>query len=492
MNQQSRGGLAKRALALVGVAALALVGTVAMSSAAYAAPANLPTTGGTLTIHKYEQPTPPGAPGTGAEITPPAGWSGVGGVTFTIQRITDVDLTTNAGWDQANVYAANPSSIDPADLVSEGSVLTAAGGTAPAATLALGAYLITETTGPASIVEKAAPFVVTVPIPDPTTGEWNSDVHVYPKNSLGSIDKSVTAPGAYGLGATVTWPIAVKIPTLAAGQSFTDFVISDPLPAQLSYQSYTLKVDGVDVPGALIAAPVVDSTGGTFTATLVGGATDLNTYLKANAGKTITLVITTKVVAIGTAITNVANASINNTDFTDNSITRWGDVRIEKLDNHDNALEGAMFQVFESCTVSGNVWTGVGSPISVTNGGTTTSTFGSDVNGVVHIAGLYVGDTGTPANDVTQRQYCVLETAAPAGYNLATPAGQNVMVKAGATVAPAFDATFVNPQKPPVNLPLTGSTGTMLFMLGGLALILTAGGVALVAASRRRQDSTSK
>ncbi|WP_449278836.1 SpaH/EbpB family LPXTG-anchored major pilin [Leucobacter sp. GX24907] len=483
MRHQDRGSGVRKVLAVIGTASLILFGAVAGSTAASAevSPANMPTGNGKLTIHKYEQPAGETPDATGNPLDPvPTDWEAMNDVPFKVERITNVDLTTNAGWDQANAYAANPASIPAANLVEVANAETAGGVVGPL-TLPIGAYLVTELdmTG-GNIVHKAAPFVVTIPLPDEATKGWITDVHVYPKNSVAEVDKDVTAPDAYGLGETVTWPIDVKIPTLPPNMSFTSFSISDTLDDRLAYEDYTLQVDGTDVPAAAVSVTEpTAATGGTF-----GAVFDVShAFLTTNAGKTITLVLTTTVVGPvhDGVIENVANVDVNGNEFAPDSFSRWGDLLILKIDEAERPLAGATFQVFAGeCGAEG----GVGTAISVTApGGAAASEFTSSSSGVVHIAGLWVGDEN---NDVTERDYCVEETAAPAGYDLADPAYQTVTVVAGTTEEGEYDATFVNPQKPPVALPLTGSTGTALFMAGGLALMLLAGGVALIASKRKK------
>ena len=97
MKTTPRRGFARRLTAALGVAALAAAGVLAAAVPASAAPGNMPTGTGTLTIHKYEQPSPAGgANNNGTAITVPGAWVALTGVNFTIQRITDVDLNTDA------------------------------------------------------------------------------------------------------------------------------------------------------------------------------------------------------------------------------------------------------------------------------------------------------------------------------------------------------------------------------------------------------------
>jgi LPXTG-motif cell wall-anchored protein len=49
---------------------------------------------------------------------------------------------------------------------------------------------------------------------------------------------------------------------------------------------------------------------------------------------------------------------------------------------------------------------------------------------------------------------------------------------------------LTNTQQTGPNLPLTGSTGTAIFMIGGLALIAAAAGAGLMVSRKRRDEVT--
>lgn len=503
MIEQDRGRFARRSLAAIGALALAMIGTVAASGAAQAAEDDdVPTVTqvgninpqaiGSVTVHKYQETgsstklNPAGPP-------PASGYTPLDKVQFSISKVTDIDLTTQAGWTTVAGLTVNPDgTITGHSMVPQaGPTETDGTGAVTFGNLGIGVYVVTEgaDNGGHNITSKAAPFIVTVPLPN--NNSWLYDVHVYPKNSVTSVDKTVTSPTSYGLGSTVTWPIKVNIPTLAPNTDFTSFSVSDVLDSRLEYVSYTLTA-GVDpVPNVTPTVPAAGTAGGTFTAELPMDAAG-QTFLRNHAGQDLMLTLTTKVVGIGDGdiVNDGANVTINDkTVHTPEPVTRWGDVIILKTDQGSPAkpLVGATFQVYAgACTVANNVATGSGSPISVTSGSpaTTTSTFTTGPDGTTTIAGLWVGDDSTPANDVTSRTYCVIETGAPAGFNIKAPGGWDVTVNAG--TSSEVDLTVDDPHKPPVELPLTGSTGTAIFVAGGLALILAAGGASLIA-SRRRQ-----
>ncbi|WP_158277182.1 SpaH/EbpB family LPXTG-anchored major pilin [Serinibacter arcticus] len=481
MNRSTPRGVVRRAAAALGAVGLVLLGAVALTTPAAAAPGNLPTADGSLTIHKFQQPTPANTePGDGSPITPPAGWVPLGGVQFQIQEITDVDLTTNVGWDLAASYGADPSTIPGASLTTVTTVTSAASGTTPTQTLPIGAYLVTELPSPAAtlpdgspanIVVTAAPFVVTVPIPD-GAGEWNSAVNVYPKNSVTSAEKTAGVPSASGLGSTVTWTVTVDIPALAAGATFDDVAVTDALDPRLEF-----------VPGSVTTSiSTTPATSPAFTVTHPGGLgglldieiTDL-AQLTAAQNEVLTVTFDTIVRGIG-EIPNTATAYINdaartNGIPTNTPITEWAAVEIVKHAAGDltNTLAGAVFTVH---LTEADAETGA-NPISVDGVTEFTSV---DPTGVATVAGLAAGD------------YWLREATAPVGYDLSPdlPLAFAVEVVDGDAVV---NLTVGNPQKPAIDLPITGGQGTVALLVAGGLLLATGTGVAIVAA-RRRQRGT--
>lgn len=470
-------GTARRVAATMGALAMAAFAAAGLATTAAAAPGNLPTEAGSLTIHKFEQPSPAGAANNSGEAIPvPGGWVALAGVGFDIQPITDIDLTTDQGWNLAAQYAADPALAT--QLGTTTSVITGADGTI-AQTLPMGAYLVTEKQSPnattvpagepANITMIAAPFVITVPVPT-DNGTWNSDVHVYPKNSVTSVEKSVGSPSEVGVGATLPWTISVKIPTLAAGEQFTSFEITDALDAKIAYVagSATLSIDGADVSFA-------DATAGQSVSINVT-ALDL---LAAHQGKTLILTFDTTVLEAG-EIVNTADIFINDPNHqhgitTNPATSYWGAIEILKHAKGDvtKTLEGAKFTVHatEADALAGT------NPIEVD--GEFEFTTGAD--GTVLISGLFVSNSAGET-----RTYYLHETQAPAGYDLVgTPI--QVTLTAGSDVATPVEVAVPNPQKPNIGLPLTGGAGTVALSMTGL-LLVGAGSLVAIAAQRRRSS----
>lgn len=187
---------------------------------------------GSITIHKFEYNPSSGATsqqGTGAEgEAAPPGAKPLGGVTFEIYKVQNEEWLKAYYGGQAAATGQDFSNIDASNYYSTNSttgaitvngskidtVTTATSGTdigvAKKDGLALGLYLVVETSFPDKVTSPAAPFLVSVPmtrIADTTTTnkltDWIYDVHVYPKNSTTYGQVTIEKKGYTGGGTGV-------------------------------------------------------------------------------------------------------------------------------------------------------------------------------------------------------------------------------------------------------------------------------------------------
>lgn len=187
---------------------------------------------GSITIHKFEYNPSSGATsqqGTGAEgEAAPPGAKPLGGVTFEIYKVQNEEWLKAYYGGQAAATGQDFSNIDASNYYSTNSttgaitvngskidtVTTATSGTdigvAKKDGLALGLYLVVETSSPDKVTSPAAPFLVSVPmtrIADTTTTnkltDWIYDVHVYPKNSTTYGQVTIEKKGYTGGGTGV-------------------------------------------------------------------------------------------------------------------------------------------------------------------------------------------------------------------------------------------------------------------------------------------------
>lgn len=208
-----------------------LLGSMSVSAfAADKTPVIDTTKTGSITIHKYTEGTATGTAASGKEDASqvPAGAVPIKDVGFTIYKVQDAAKL-------ANYYSTNPESLPAVSEYCTGSgknvqlkagvadnkvgdeVKTDVNGVAEFKNLALGLYLVVETTSPAIVTGPCDPFLISVPM---TTGgdDWLYNVHVYPKNSTAVGGLSLVKTGKAGAALKgVTFVLQKK-----NGDSWTD------------------------------------------------------------------------------------------------------------------------------------------------------------------------------------------------------------------------------------------------------------------------------
>ena len=525
--------LGRRAAAAAGVLTLAFLG-LAPSAVATETPnyGNIKTDAtGSLAIHKH-------LTGGGKDIGNPTGTpqnadskgAPVQGVVFTAYPITDINLKDPAGWDTISDLskAGVPDSActNPAAPTlgahkfgtPKVSPATNDEGLATITDMPVQAYLVCETTTPGNIVQKAKPFVVTVPHPNTAAGadgQWIYDVHVYPKNEAISVEKSIQEQklNGYGVGSLIKFPVSSTAPTLDAKSFYKYFQLRDTLDDRLTAVTATeVSLEGTTLDPTDYK---VDTKGQTVTVTFTAEGLK---KIKAAPGKKVSAVFQGKVTeARNGAITNRAQV-ISDTVYaeqpptpeeppanpndppTSNEVTsRWGDLLIKKVDNHQQGqdkagLQGAQFQLYKAKNAYAGTCTKdkEGDPIAIN--GETTLTTGSD--GTIGIKGLFVSDSIDEVGrdnkvNATERCYVLVETKAPAGYVL--PAGDDavtaVQVKAGTVTTD--NVTVENTKQSVPGLPLTGANGMLILTASGASLLMIAVGSVLVARYRERKQNAN-
>lgn len=468
-------GLGRKAVSAVLALVVGLLGLIGLGSAAFATgPGNIDSEAtGSITIHKYQNQ---GGTVSADAGSPDSTFTGpIEGVTFEVQKLNNIDLSTNAGW--AAVKDLDPTTVDQATLdqalteTTDDDGQAVFGKTGTESTLAVGAYLVTETSAPENVIRLADPFIVT--IPHNNNGEWIYDVNVFPKNPVSStVHKTIEEQTDLTLGSVVKFPVTTTAPQMDG--ALEHFVIRDTLSdalAPVGNGVESVTIDGVSATDSDYA--VVNETNGI--AVVFDGSVE---------AKEIVVVFAAEVIEAET-INNTAYVYVNHDISTEagketiwedpeeegipsNEVTTyWGNLIIQKVDEKGNALSGAKFEVRVP---------GTDDALSV-NG---EKVFESDADGFVRIDGLYVGDSVN--GNVTVREYAVVEIEAPAGYTLLDTA-TTVEVKAGQTTE-AFDTSITNTKQSVTELPLTGSSGAIVMTIIGLALV---GGAAILFTVSRRK-----
>ena len=461
---------------LLSLAAALTVGLLGLTAPAHADSADInPAQKATLTLHKCVQPENAGAPANGKEQAG-TGCNPIDGVKFTLYKVDGIDLTTPSGWEATKGLTAPESGTTVGSHTSTeiSEMTTSSGGLARWQNLDLGLYLVVETdTGSpdTKVVLGSKPFLVTLPY-HTDDNQWNYDVHVYPKNSVAGIEKTVddSIVQAKYNGDDVKWTITADIPRSGQGTEITSYVITDTLPAGLTLDNsrVTLGVkDGIN----FVNNDDYSCTGNlTCTFTPNGIA-----KLKANGGQKVVLTLITDVTDVSQAtngvFTNKAKVTINGIDSVEESATTtWGQLTVYKYDgSNEGFLSGAKFKLCktEACP-----------------------------NQDVLLAGLTTGSDGKVLFPVVRPDtYYLVEEEAPAGY--VKVGAQQVTVEAGVTEAPAQPTYPGKNYKPVANvkqtvpqLPLTGGIGQVALAAGGIGLLVIGGAVMILSrtAVKRKQS----
>ncbi|MBC9935789.1 MULTISPECIES: SpaH/EbpB family LPXTG-anchored major pilin [unclassified Leucobacter] len=501
----------RRGAAMLGATVLGMVALLGANTTANAAP--LPgdygnidfDRMGSLTVHKYlhQSGTVTGdisAPPASDDFTDP-----VAGVVFTAYPLlkdgSALDLSVAANWTGLKTVTPGAGCTAPAGFTLGTAVVlpaTDAAGAA-AASLPIGAYQICETAAPAEIIDRALPFILTIPMPHETG--WVYDVHAYPKNGKGEIIKSIDPQLNTGLGSVISFPVSVVIPTSA--DVWTGFAIRDTLDSRLT--PVTAANTAVTLGGAALDPSLytVTVTGQQVTMNFnAAGIEWLNLDPKnVQAGKTIQVVFAGTVTSVGDGvIKNTAVLWPNNPGFDpavrpplpSNEVkSNWGDLQVQKraagTTGAQGTLNGAVFEVYNAVAPYAASCTGAvqtGSAITV-NGATQ---FTSEGTGLITIPGLFVSDNVNPTKDALQRCYVLKEVAAPAGFVLPANPYTAVTVKIDATTI-ADNVQISNTQQEVPELPLTGAAGQVLLIAGGAAAVAVAMGLVLM--NRRREAASN-
>jgi len=525
--------LGRRAAAAAGVLTLAVLGLAPMAQAENANHGDINTEAlGSLTIHKHltGDGNPIGAPDGTASNDDGKG-APVSGVQFTAYEINGIDLKTSEGWTKVNALTNTGAIPDNACATPGQPTLpnytfgpsrvsgdTDRDGQAKIESLPVKAYLVCETKTPGNIVQKAKPFVVTIPHPNTAAkadGTWLYDVHVYPKNEKIEVSKTIQDQkvNGYAVGSKVRFPVTSTLPKLDDTSHYKYFQLKDTLDARLTGPTAAdVTLDGAPL-DATDYQVAVDGQTVTVTFTKAGLA-----KLKDLPGKNVQVIFEGTVSEAGDGSINNTAQLISDTTYattppdpseppadpgnpptTDTVTSNWGNLVIAKVDTNDKAqskagLKGAEFQLFKAKDAYAGTCSKEKEGDAISVGGQTTLTTGDD--GTINVQGLFVSDSVDGAGrdnkvNAAERCYVLVETKAPAGFVL--PSGDDavtaVKVKVGADATD--NVTIENTKQAVPGLPLTGANGMLILTASGAALLMIAVGSVLVARYRERKQTTN-
>ena len=378
-------------------------------------------------------------------------------------------------------YIATNKSISPVDTQT-----VDADGTATFANLAMGEYFIrpTSTTSVYQLMlQKLEPTVSggKYVIDDLTFGAKREEVSVDKAANKTSVTKKEK----------VTYTITVDIPTYASQAVDKSFYVSDLLPNGLTIDPASIKVqiDGTDVD---TAAYTLDTTAvAEYTFKLSVSAAQYTASWSANGGKRLVITYTATLnnndtTAVNVKQTNTVTFDYSNYPYVENSHKQKMDtvdvttfaIKIDKYVKNDEhaKLANAKFDLYRTAThaevIAGSA---VNIPYTNVNGIKLESDLVTDANGTATFAKYEANGTNY--------DYYLVETRAPSGYNILDNA-----VKVNFTdtevEATAGVYTVKVPNSSGILLPITGGTGTVIFTIIGIALMV--GAVVLFVVSRKK------
>ena len=476
---------------------------------------------GSITIHKYVKDANNGTTaGNGLEDNSNHG-TPLDGAKFKIQRLTTVDLTTQAGWEKLAGYNGNVDTAKAGGVEDAGEKTTAGGGLATFSGLPLGAYVVTETETPAGYVG-AKPFIITVPMTHPTElNKWVYDVHAYPKNSKAGIEKTVADENTPAIGSAISYTIKSDIPAVEA-LDFYDVVDQYDKRVELPEADIALKIingktgevaltKGTDF--TLVAADGTDGKTKFWTAEftaagrakLVANRKDDNTKVQMDlAGKVKDKVeadglFKNKAVLLPNAPSNgwtPNSGTVPPPDYPNSEVvSKFGKVKITKVSSVEDTkkLAGAEFQVYK-CTPQTKPtknFESVDAALDTKLSPAGKDTYVTDANGEVTIDGLRNNDWANNAAvaEADRGWYCLVETKAPEGFELQPRPIAFQVLESNSTADNEYTLnTTVKdvPKNGGFNLPLTGAAGIGVLIGAGALLVGGSGAIAL--ANKRRKE----
>ena len=474
---------------------------------------------GSITIHKLVKDDTNGmTAGNGLEDATATG-TPLDGATFTVEKLTNVDLTTQAGWEKLAGYNGNVDTAKADGTDAAITKTTAGGGLAVFDGLTVGAYLVTETATPPGYVG-SKPFIITVPMTHPTDlNKWVYDVHAYPKNSKAGIEKTVKDDTTPAIGSAISYTIKSDVPA-AEALDYYDVVDQYDKRVELPEANVALKlINGKTGEVALVkdtdyklkAADGTDGKTKFWTAEfteagrkkLLDNRKDDTTKVQMDLSGTVKDKVEADGLFKNQAIL-LPNAPSNGwkpnsgtvppPDYPHSEVvSKFGKVKITKVSAKDTAakLQGAEFEVYQ-CTPQSTPtenFESVDATLDKKLSPAGTSTYTTDANGEVTIDGLRNNDWENNEAVTNPGWYCLVETKAPEGFELQTRPIAFQVLQTNSTADNEYTlATTVKdvPTNGGFNLPLTGAAGVGVLI--GAGALLVGGSAAIALANKRRKE----
>lgn len=395
---------------------------------------------------------------------------------------------TNDSDELKTLLAGLPKYISEKNIAPVGSTQTvAADKTATFSNLAMGEYFIrpTSTTSVYQLMlQKVEPTVV--------AGKYVIDnVTFSAKHEEVTVDKTADKTSVTK-NEKVTYTIKVEIPTYASQAVDKSFYVSDLLPDGLTIDTDSIKVqiDATDVDASNYTLDKTATNDYTFKLSV-----DTDKYAErwsANGGKQLVITYTATLnndntTAVNVKETNTVTFDYSNYPYVGNSHKQKTDtvdvttfaIKIDKFvkDQEADKLAGAKFDLYRTLTAAEIAAGETGTPIPHTglNGKQLESDLTTDNNGAATFAKYEANGT--------KYDYYLVETQAPSGYNLLDNAVKVNFTDADVEATAGVYTVKVS-NSSGIQLPITGGTGTVIFTIIGIALMV--GAVVLFVVSRKK------
>lgn len=400
---------------------------------------------------------------------------------------------TNDSADLKTLLAQLPNYIIDKGIAPVGTQTVAADKTATFASLAMGEYFI-RPTSTASVyqlmLQKVEPTVAEV---DGKQTYVIDDVTFSAKHKEVSVDKAADKTSVTK-NEKVTYTIAVEIPTYAEGAVDKSFYVSDLLPDGLTIDTDSIKVqiDATDVDASKYTLDKTATNDYTFKLSV-----DTDKYAErwsANGGKQLVITYTATLNDNNTTAVNVKETNKVTFDYSfypyvENSHRQKTDtvdvttfaIKIDKFvkDHEDDKLAGAKFDLYRTATQA-EIDAGSAETIPHTT-----------IEGILLESGLTTDANGAATFEKyeangTNYDYYLVETQAPSGYNLLDDAVKVNFTDSNVATTEGIYTVKV-PNSSGIKLPITGGTGTVIFTVIGIVLMV--GAVILLVVSRKKSKA---
>lgn len=400
---------------------------------------------------------------------------------------------TNDSADLKKLLAGLPSYIANRTIAPVDTQTVDADKTATFADLAMGEYFI-RPTSTASVyqlmLQKVEPTVAEV---DGKQTYVIDDVTFSAKHKEVSVDKAADKTSVTK-NEKVTYTITAEIPTYATGAVDKSFYVSDLLPDGLTIDTDSIKVQ--------INATDVDASNYTLDKTATDDYTfklsvDTDKYAgiwSANGGKQLVITYTATLNKNNTTAVNVKETNTVTFDYSfypyvENSHKQKTDtvdvttfaIKIDKFvkDQETDKLAGAKFDLYRTAT---QAEIDAGSAVTIPH---------TTIKGILLESGLTTDANGAATFEKyeangTNYDYYLVETQAPSGYNLLDDAVKVNFTDSDVATTEGIYTVKV-PNSSGIKLPITGGTGTVIFTVIGIVLMV--GAVILLVVSRKKSKA---